>query len=406
VSPERDLAADLAAKIRAAVSETAPARPVVSPASASPQEEAAQAALARAAAHVTPSIPESSRLARGKKTVLRLLRFLWRDQGAFNALSLQATSAIVAALAAQRESVERLSTQAERVDSSVREQWGRAQASMDQEVARWSASWQRRAAIQDARVAELEKVSSGIVRAAPAVEAAPASAIPPGVYSLFEERFRGSPEEIAKRQQGYLLYLKEVPGPVLDVGCGRGELLRLVSDSGLSASGVELNPIAVEECRQKGLAVEEGDGLAALARRPAGSLGAVVALQVVEHWPPETIFVFLREARRALAPGGVLIAETINVASISAWKAFYLDPSHVRPVPAETLAFLAEAAGFTQARIEYHAPLPAADRLEERSENDAKLNRLLFAEQDYALVARVPLEESGRREAGGGRQEE
>jgi len=76
--------------------------------------------------------------------------------------------------------------------------------------------------------------------------------------------------------------------------------------------------------------------------------------------------------------------------SISAWKAFYLDPSHVRPVPAEALAFLAEAAGFTQTRIEYHAPLPAAERLEERSENDAKLNRLLFAEQDYALVARVP----------------
>ncbi len=395
MSSERDRVADLAAKIRAAVAETAPAAPAASSSeNPSPEEEAAQAALARAAAHVTPSIPESSRLARGKKTVLRLLRFLWRDQGAFNALSLQAASALVAALAAQRESIERLSSEAGRVD--------RAQASLDREVAQWSASWQRRAAIQDARLAELEKVSSGSVRTRDAVEAAPASAIPPGVYSLFEERFRGSPEEIAKRQQAYLLDLKEVPGPVLDVGCGRGELLRLLSDSGLSASGVEVNPIAVEECRRKGLAVEQGDGLAALARRPAGGLGAVVALQVVEHWPPETIFVFLREARRALAPGGVLIAETINVGSISAWKAFYLDPSHVRPVPAEALAFLAEAAGFAQTRIEYHAPLPAAERLEERSENDAKLNRLLFAEQDYALIARVPPEADGTRDAGRG----
>jgi len=331
---------------------------------------------------VTPSIPEASRLARGKKAVLRLLRFLWRDQGTFNTLSLQASSAVVAALASQRESIERLSSEAGRVD--------RAQASLDREVAQWSASWQRRAAIQDARLAELEKASSGGVRADHAVEAAPASAIPPGVYSLFEERFRGSPEEIAKRQQGYLLDLKEIPGPVLDVGCGRGELLRLLSDSGIAASGIEVNPIAVEECRKNGLEVEKGDAIAALARRPAGSLGAVVALQVVEHWPPEAIFVFLREARRALAAGGVLIAETINVGSISAWKAFYLDPSHVRPVPAETLAFLAEAAGFTQTRIVYNAPLPAAERLEERSENDAKLNRLLFAEQDYALIARVP----------------
>jgi SAM-dependent methyltransferase len=383
VTSSSDQVGDLAAKIRAAVAEIAPAAPPrPTSRSASPEEEAAQAALARAAAHVTPSIPESSRLARGKKTVLRLLRFLWRDQGAFNALSLQAGSALLAALTAQRENIERISSEAGRVD--------RAQASLETEVAKWSASRQRRAAIQDARLAELEKAPSGGMRPAPAVDAAPASAIPPGVYSLFEERFRGSPEEIAKRQQGYLLDLKEIPGPVLDVGCGRGELLRLLSDNGIAASGVEVNPIAVEECRKNGLEIEKGDAIAALVRRPAGSLGAVVALQVVEHWPPETIFVFLREARRALAPGGVLIAETINVGSISAWKAFYLDPSHVRPVPAETLAFLAEAAGFAQPRIEYHAPLPAAERLEEHSENDAKLNRLLFAEQDYALVARVP----------------
>ncbi|HYT31144.1 MAG TPA: methionine biosynthesis protein MetW, partial [Thermoanaerobaculia bacterium] len=233
-----DRVEDLAARIRAAVAETAPAAPP-RPASRnpSPEEETAQAALARAASHVTPSIPEAARLARGKKTVLRLLRFLWRDQGAFNALSLQASSAVVAALASQRESIERLSSEAGRVD--------RAQASLDREVAQWSASWQRRAAIQDARLAELEKASSGGVRTHGAVEAAPASAIPPGVYSLFEERFRGSPEEIAKGQEGYLLELKEIPGPVLDVGCGRGELLRLLLDSGIAASGVEINPIAV-----------------------------------------------------------------------------------------------------------------------------------------------------------------
>ena len=59
----------------------------------------------------------------------------------------------------------------------------------------------------------------------------------------------------------------------------------------------------------------------------------------------------------------------------------------MRPVPAEALRFLAEAAGFADARIEYRAPLPAADRLEERSGNDAMLNRLLFGPQDYALIA-------------------
>jgi O-antigen chain-terminating methyltransferase len=174
------------------------------------------------------------------------------------------------------------------------------------------------------------------------------------------------------------------------VGCGRGELLRLLAVEGIPASGVEINPIAAAACLEDGLDVLEGDGLVALSASPPGSLGAVVALQVVEHWDAATTFAFLRQARRALAAGGLLIAETINTDSLSALKAFFLDPSHMRPVPADALRFLAEAAGFVETRIEYLAPLPAGDRLEEASSNDAKLNRLLFGPQDYALIARVP----------------
>ena len=158
----------------------------------------------------------------------------------------------------------------------------------------------------------------------------------------------------------------------------------------VDASGVEVNPISVEACRSQGLSVEQGDGVARLSAASDGSLGAVVAIQVVEHWPAETTFAFLREARRALAPGGLLVAETINTDSLSSLRAFFLDPSHVRPVPPETLRFLAEAAGFEDTRIEYLAPMAPGDRLEEGSGNDAKLNRLLYGPQDYALIARVP----------------
>jgi O-antigen chain-terminating methyltransferase len=116
----------------------------------------------------------------------------------------------------------------------------------------------------------------------------------------------------------------------------------------------------------------------------------VVAFQVVEHWPPAVIYRFLGEARRVLAPGGILILETINTDSLSALRAFFLDPTHVRPVPPDALEFLVGAAGFTDARVEYRSPLPERDRLAETTENDAKLNRLLFAPQDYALIARAP----------------
>jgi len=374
---ERDRARRLADEVRAAVSAAAPDRvELIRPDAATPEERAAHGAADRAAGHLMPSIPAGARLAPVKRAALRAFRFLWREQASFNALVLESFDGLRQALARERR---------ERLDTL-----GRMETALAQE----HRAAERRSAIQDGRLAALEAAGGRPAAFAsgtgsPDLPAAPAG-LPPGLYSLFEERFRGPAEEVAAKQRFYLPFLAGLPGPVLDVGCGRGEFLRLLKAEGIAASGIETNPIAAEQCRQEGLAVVEGDGIAALAATPAGSLGAVVAFQVVEHWPPESIFAFLREARRALAPGGVLIAETINTDSLSAWRAFFLDPSHVRPVPPEALRFLGEAAGFVDCSIELLAPLPDRERLEEASANDAKLNRLLFGPQDYALIARAP----------------
>jgi SAM-dependent methyltransferase len=397
LASERDLTSELAREIRAAVAQASPAGPERDP--EPPEERAFRLPLSRASEHVTPAIPAAARLARGKSLAIRALKFLWRDQASYNALLIEAVNgladrvndlsrALADALAAERDLRQRQFSEA--VD--LLEQRNREAS--------------RRAAIQDGRLAILEAAEKATPATGPAGENStpPLPALPPGVYGLFEERFRGSPEEIREKQRSYLPLLRGLPGPVLDVGCGRGELLALLAAEGIPASGVESNPISAAACRSSGLSVEQGDGPANLAGRPDGSLGAVVALQVVEHWSAETTFVFLREARRVLAPGGILIVETINSDSLSALKAFFLDPSHVRPVPPDALKFLAEAAGFTDARIEYLAPLPAAARLEETGENEAKLNRLLYGPQDYALVAYAPREEAGRREAEDGRR--
>jgi O-antigen chain-terminating methyltransferase len=345
----------LADEIRAAIAETAP-----TPGDSRDRERAATAAarapMTRAEELLTPSVPSGAPLEPVKRLLIRTLRFLWRNQSAFNALSLDASSGLAEAIDRLHRSVEELS---------------------------------RGVGVRDARISLLEAAGAGARSTAVAAAPAPAVSLPPGVYALFEERFRGAPETIAAAQRSYLDLLRELPGPVLDVGCGRGEFLKLLAGEGIAARGVESNPVAVQLCRRDGLDVEEGDALALLARSPAGRLGAVVAFQVVEHWPPEAIFRFLQDGRRALAPGGVLLAETINTDSLSTLRAFYLDPTHVRPVPPEALRFLAEAAGFTDARVEYRAPLPPTERLEERSDNERKLNALLYGPQDYALIARV-----------------
>ncbi len=359
----QDLKRVLAEEVRAAIAEATPA------ASASaangprdPSSAETRSALSRAEEVLTPAVPEGAPLSAAKRFAIRALRFLWRNQSSFNSLSLAATSGLA-------EGLDRLKA----------------------ETSRGIDELSRRAGIQESRLTLAESSSPSRQASAIPSPSPEASAIPPGVYALFEERFRGSPEEIARGQRFYLDFVRDLPGPVLDVGCGRGEFLGLLRAAGIPSSGIESNPLSVEACRRAGLEVEAGDVFALLGRRPAGKLGGVVAFQVVEHWTPDGIFRFLQEARRVLAPGGVLIAETINADSLSALRAFYLDPTHVRPVPAEALRFLAEAAGFTDLRIEYRSPLPAADRLEERSPNETRLNALLFGPQDYALIGRAPV---------------
>ncbi len=360
----QDLKRVLAEEVRAAIAEAAPAGSAASGADGRGDSASAEtrSALSRAEEVLTPAVPDGAPLSAAKRFAIRALRFLWRNQSSFNSLSLAASSGLA-------EGLDRLRA----------------------ETSRGLDELSRRAGIQESRLTLVESSASrpgGPVSAAPP---GPAPAIPAGVYALFEERFRGSPEEIARGQRFYLDFVRDLPGPVLDVGCGRGEFLGLLRAAGIPASGIESNPLSVEACRRAGLEVEAGDVFALLGRRPAGKLGGLVAFQVVEHWTPEAIFRFLQEARRVLAPGGVLIAETINADSLSALRAFYLDPTHVRPVPAEALRFLAEAAGFTDIRVEYRSPLPAAERLEERSPNETRLNALLFGPQDYALIGRAPV---------------
>lgn len=360
-----DLTDELAREIRAAVAQAAPPGP------RSPEAERettelgdVRTRLRRAEEHVTPTIPDAARFFGAKSAAVRLFKFLWRNQASFNTLLLEAGNGVAAALEQNRSAIDRF----------------------EDELSR---SHQRDSA-QDGRLAHLETLSAGTRSTAKADAQAPA--LPESVYALFEELFRGSPDDVARKQKFYLPFLRGLPGRVFDAGCGRGEFLRLLQEERIAARGVEASALAAETCRAAGLDVREGDAVDALAAAPSGSLGAVVAFQVVEHWPAAQTFRFLAEARRAIGAGGVLIVETVNTDSLAAMNAFYLDPTHVRPVPPEALRFLCEAAGFRELQVEFLSPLPESARLVERSENDVRLNEILFGPQDYAVIARVPIE--------------
>jgi O-antigen chain-terminating methyltransferase len=185
-------------------------------------------------------------------------------------------------------------------------------------------------------------------------------------YLELERRYRGTEEEIRERISAYLPWLRKVPGPVLDLGCGRGEALALLRDHGIPARGIDSSARMVALCRERGLEAEEGDAFAVLADLPEASLGGVVSFHVIEHLPAGSLDRLVRLAYRALKQGGVLILETPNPLSlVVAARNFWLDPTHLRPVHPESLKLTYELAGFDPVeRLDLRA-FPDAERLPE-----------------------------------------
>ena len=250
---------------------------------------------------------------------------------------------------------------------------------------------------------EVRAVRGGLEATLPSQEVARAAtrAAADSSYTAFENRFRGSREEIRGRQEGDVALFRNL-APVVDLGCGRGEFLELLQAAGIEAWGVEGNANAVRECREKGLDVVHGDLVSVLQERDAGSLGGLFGAQVAEHLPPSVLETLLAEAHRTLRGGGLLVLETPNAASALAFHdVFIRDLTHERPLHPETLRFLAAAAGFTDVRIQMRNPVAEDVRLsllpgsglpppviKVLNENVARLNALLFAPLDYALIAR------------------
>lgn len=207
------------------------------------------------------------------------------------------------------------------------------------------------------------------------------------------ESLRGPVSEIAFRAAEIVELVRECE-PVADLGCGRGELLEALQSQSIRAMGVDADPAMVASCRRIGLEVHEEQARPWLESRPDGSLGAVVAVHLLEHLNAGEWATLLAEAARCLRPGGVLVVECPNPDSLRVGAGlFWSDPTHVRPIHPVSLTLVLQALGLQVAPPRYRRPFPQ-DQLLAASVEDpqlrdlaVRLDEMLSGPRDFVVVA-------------------
>jgi len=246
-----------------------------------------------------------------------------------------------------------------------------------------------------------ERVQQGLIQKS----ASPAST--PTVttnYFLFEERFRGSREEIKQRQLAFLPYFEKC-SRVLDIGCGRGEFLEILKDHDIGGIGVDSDPDMVAYCRSRQLVVEHSDAIAYLETLADNSLDGIFIDQVVEHLEPDYLIRLLALCHQKMKFGYHIVVETVNPLSFVSFVNFYIDMTHTKPVHPEALKFLIGLVGFKEIETTVSTPVSPEYRLKKipdiagadetskmsqviYNENIEKLNDILYGDQDYSVIGK------------------
>lgn len=170
---------------------------------------------------------------------------------------------------------------------------------------------------------------------------------------------------------------------VLDIGCGQGELVALLTADGFLASGIDVSPEQVRLAHAAGrVHVRQGDFHDYLSAS-RGEWDAIVATDVLEHMNRQELLPTFDAIRAALKPNGLFLARVPNAVSPTGGHIMYGDITHQTWFTRHSVAQLAAVAGF--AHVQTYACPPPVHGL--RSSCRAAIWALISGLLKLALVA-------------------
>jgi 2-polyprenyl-3-methyl-5-hydroxy-6-metoxy-1,4-benzoquinol methylase len=147
--------------------------------------------------------------------------------------------------------------------------------------------------------------------------------------------------------------------PWVDLGCGQGQLMSLAHEAGFSAVvGVDMSSEMLAGCRELSLDVVQEDAAEFIRRSEPESFGVVSAFDFLEHLPRNAALMLLRDVRRTLKPGGVVLIKVPNGASPNVGDIFFSDLTHESMWTPASITQLATLAGFSRIDIREVGPVP------------------------------------------------
>lgn len=149
-----------------------------------------------------------------------------------------------------------------------------------------------------------------------------------------------------QHQSFYLTFFKGCQR-VADVGCGDGDFVQLLCEQGIDAFGVDNDPVAMQQLRDRGIPFIEADVVTYLKSAAPESLDGIYSAHLVEHLPYQAVYEMIHYAYQALKPGGKIVLTTPNVGALTSHlEMYWLHFGHVAFYHPQLLCFFLHRVGY------------------------------------------------------------